>query len=36
MKLFKEKINELDEVNEEFLSQSLTNIILLHEIVSPF
>jgi len=36
MKLFKEKKNELDEVNREFLSQSLTNIIALHEIVNQF
>ena len=36
MKLFKEKINELDEVNREFLSQSLTNIITLHELVNQF
>ncbi len=36
MKLFKEKINELDEVNREFLSESLNNIITLHELVNLF
>jgi uncharacterized protein Yka (UPF0111/DUF47 family) len=36
MKLFKEKKNELDEVNREFLSQSLNNIITLHELVNLF
>ena len=36
MKLFKEKINELDEVNREFLSQSLNNILTLHELVNLF
>jgi len=36
MKLFKEKINELDEVNREFISESLNNIKILHELVNQF
>jgi len=36
MKLFKEKINELDEVNKEFLAETLNGSALLHEALSTF
>jgi predicted phosphate transport protein (TIGR00153 family) len=36
MKLFKEKINELDEINKEFLAETLNGSALLHEALSTF
>ena len=36
MKLFKEKKNELDEINREFLSETLNGSAILHDAVSQF
>ena len=36
MKMFKEKINELDEINKEFLAETLNGSALLHEALSTF
>jgi len=36
MKLFKEKKNELDEINKEFLAETLNGSAILHDVVSQF
>ncbi|MFX0059594.1 MAG: DUF47 family protein [Candidatus Hodarchaeota archaeon] len=36
MKLFKEKKNELDDINKEFLAETLNGSAILHDVVSQF